>query len=183
MQAPPGQTASALPDLLAAGSLTGSWVLDPRKSSIRLTSGAMWGLARVNGVFREVSGTGTVRPGGHASGTITVAAASVDTKNSRRDAHLRSKDFFDSENIPDITFTADEIRSSGQGVAVTGALTVRGRTRLLDFTATAAIQGNGEVWIDAKVPINRADFGLSWNLLGTVSNRSAITVHAVFTRP
>jgi hypothetical protein len=47
----------------------------------------MWGLAPVKGVFREVSGNGTVSPDGEVSGTVTVTAASIDTKNTRRDTH------------------------------------------------------------------------------------------------
>ena len=85
------------------GALAGEWVLDPRKSSIRLKSSSMWSLTPVNGVFREVRGNGTVFPDGEVSGTVTVAAASIDTKNIRRDTHLRSADFFDSGNNPDIT--------------------------------------------------------------------------------
>ena len=76
----------------------------------------MWGLAPVNGVFSEVSGNGTVSADGEVSGTVRVAAASIDTRNAGRDAHLRSADFFDSGNHPDITFPVDGIRPSGQGV-------------------------------------------------------------------
>jgi polyisoprenoid-binding protein YceI len=184
MQAPSGQmTAPALQALLTDGALTGEWVLDPRTSSIRLKSSSIAGLVRVNGVFREVSGNGTVSPDGEVSGTVTVAAASIDTKNKKRDTHLRSADFFDSGSHPDITFTAAGIRPSGQGVAVAGALTVRGRTRPLSFDAAASVHGDGEIWIDAEVVINRADFGLTWNQLGMVSMNSTLTVHAVFTRP
>ena len=99
----------------------------------------------------EVSGNGTVFPDGEVSGTLTVAAASIDTKNTRRDTHLRLADFFDSGNYPDIAFTAEAIRPSGQGVAVTGALTVRGRTRLLSFDAAASVRDDGKVWLDAEV--------------------------------
>ena len=183
MQAPAGQTTvPPLQALLKDGALAGEWVLDPRKSGIRLKNRSMCGLAPVNGVFREVGGNGTVSPDGEVSGTVTVAAASIDTRNTRRDTHLRSADFFDSGNHPDITFTADGIRVSGQGVAVTGALTVRGRTRPLSFDAAASVQGYGEVWLDAEVHINRADFGLTWNLIGMVSMDNTLTVHAVFTR-
>jgi polyisoprenoid-binding protein YceI len=112
-----------------------------------------------------------------------VAAASVDTGNSKRDTHLRSADFFDSDNHPDITFTADRIRPSDAGVAVTGVLTVRGRTRPLSFDATASVPGDGEIWLDAKVRVNRGDFGLTWNQLGAVPPNCTITIHAVFTRP
>ena len=183
MRAPSGHmTAPAVQAVLTDGALVGDWVLDQRKSSIRLKNKSMWGLVRVNGVFREVSGNGTVSPDGQVSGTVTVAAASIDTKNARRDTHLRSADFFDSGNNPDITFTANGIRPSVQGVAVTGVLTVRGRTRPLSFEAAASVQGDVEIWLDAEVPINRADFGLTWNLLGLISMDNTLTIHVVFTR-
>jgi polyisoprenoid-binding protein YceI len=183
MQAPSGHlTAPALQALLKDGALAGEWALVPGKSSIRLKTRSMAGLVRVNGVFREVSGNGTVFPDGEISGTVTVAAASIDTKNTRRDTHLRSADFFDSGNYPDITYTATGIRASGQGVAVTGALTVRGRTRTLFFDTAACVQGDSEIWLDAEVDINRADFGLTWNKMGMVSMTSTLTIHAVFTR-
>jgi polyisoprenoid-binding protein YceI len=183
MQAPSGQmTAPAMQVLLKDGALAGKWVLDPRKSSVRLKTRAMWGLAPVMGVFREVSGTGTVSPDGQVSGVVTVATASIDTKNTRRDTHLRSADFFDVSNNPDVTFAADGIRPSGQGVAVAGALTVRGRTRPLSFDAVASVRGDGGIWLDAEVRINRADFGLSWNPMGLVGLNNALTIHAVFTR-
>jgi polyisoprenoid-binding protein YceI len=183
MQATSGQiTAPALEALLKGGTLAGEWVLDPGKSSIRLKNKSMWGLVPVNGVFRELGGSGTVSPDGEVSGTLTVAAASIDTKNARRDKHLRSADFFDSANNPDITFTMDGIRPSGQAVAVTGALTVRDRTQPLTFDAAASVRGDGEIWLDAEVRLDQADFGLTWNLMGTVSWHNTLTIHAVFTR-
>jgi hypothetical protein len=68
MQAPPGQpTGPALRALLADGTLAGDWVLDARRSSVRLKSRSVWGLAPVNGVFREVSGSGAISRDGLAS--------------------------------------------------------------------------------------------------------------------
>ena len=181
MQEPSAQmTAPPLQALLEDRTLAGEWVLDPGQSSIRLKNRSAFGLMRVNGVFREVSGNGTVSPDGEVSGTVTVAAASVDTKHTRRDTHLRSADFFDSANHPDIKFTADGIRPSGQGVAVTGALTVRDRTRPLSFDAAASFQGDGEIWLDAEIHVNRADFGLTWNQMGMASLNNTLTIHAVF---
>jgi polyisoprenoid-binding protein YceI len=177
----PSTTAPALQDLLKGGTLTGEWVLDPRNSSVRLKSKSM-GVIPVKGIFREVSGSGTVSPDGTAAGTVLVAAASIDTQNTRRDTHLRSADFFDSDNHPDISFTADDIRPSGQGAAVTGSLTVRGRTRPMSFDAAASVPGDGEVWLDAEVRVHRADFGITWNVLGMVSQISTLAIHAVFTR-
>ena len=142
----------------------------------------MWGLAPVKGTFREVAGNGIVAPDGQVSGTITVAAASIDTKISKRDTHLRSAEFFDSDTHPQITVRVDRITPSSQGFTVTGALTVRDRTQPLTFDATVSAVDGDEVWFDAEVQVNRADFGLTWNQLGMASMRNTITVHAVFTR-
>jgi polyisoprenoid-binding protein YceI len=180
MHAPSGQmTQPALQALLDDGALVGEWVLDQSNSSVRLKTKAMR-LIPVNGVFREVSGYGTVSPDGHVSGILSVEAAAIDTKNARRDEHLRSVDFFDSDNHPDITFRVDGIRPSGDGVAVTGALTVRDRTRPLSFDAAASVHDDGEIWLDAEVHVDRADVGLTWNRLGLVSMKSTLIVHAVF---
>jgi polyisoprenoid-binding protein YceI len=65
---------------------------------------------------------------------------------------------------------------------VSGALTVRGRTRPLTFDAAASLQGDGVIWLDAEVRINRADFGLIWNPMGLVGVTNTLTIHAVFTR-
>lgn len=183
MQASTGQmTAPALEALLMSGALAGPWVLDPAKSSVALFNKNILGLVKVNGVFREVGGTGTVSPDGQVSGRITVTAASVDTGNARRDKHLRSADFFDTDSHPDIIFTVDSIRPSGQGMTVSGALTVRDQTRRLSFEAAASSQGDAEVWLDAEVPVNRADYGLTWTLLGLTTMHNTLTIHAVFTR-
>ena len=65
---------------------------------------------------------------------------------------------------------------------MSGVLTVRGRTRPLSFAAAASVQGDGEIWLDAEVPVNRAEFGLTWNFIGLVSMDNTLTIHAVFTR-
>jgi polyisoprenoid-binding protein YceI len=174
-------TAPALQELLNDAALAGEWILDPSRSTVSLKSG-IFGLVPVNGVFRVVAGNGTVSPAGEVSGDITVVAASIDTKNTRRDTHLRSADFLDSDNYPDITFTVEGIRPSRQGATVTGTLSVRDRAQPLTFDCTAAVHGDGEVWLDAEVHINRADFGLTWNLMGMVSMNNTLAIHAVFTK-
>src|SRR6185436_17103141 len=96
---------------------------------------------------------------GNLAGSWTLdTARSVDTKNKKRDEHLRSADFFDAANHPDITFTVDGIRPGHGGVRVTGSLAVRGRTRPVSFDATVS-SADGETWLDGEVQVNRADFG------------------------
>jgi polyisoprenoid-binding protein YceI len=141
----------------------------------------MWGLATVKGVFRQVGGNGAVTAAGEVSGTITAAAASIDTNNKRRDEHLRSADFFDADNYPDITFHVDGIRPSGESATVAGGLTVRTATKKISFDVRVSAP-DSEVWLDAEVQINRADFGLMWNQMGMASMENTITIHAVFIR-
>ena len=179
---PQGQpTTSALQALAADGTLTGSWILDPARSEVRLQSRHAWGLRPLHGVFRQVTGSGTVTAAGQVTGSLTVAAGSIDTKNKMRDKDLRSAKVFDIANHPDITYTVDGMQPAGGGVQVTGSLTVRGRTRPLSFDAkvSAAV---GRVQLDAEIPVNRADFGLTYSPLRMASLNNTITVHAVFTR-
>lgn len=163
--------------------LAGEWILDPHKSSVRLKSRSMWGLAPVNGVFRQVKGEGALAPQGAVSGTVTIAASSIDTKSSKRDRHLCSPDFFDAERYPDIVFALNDVQTSPDGVTVTGVLTVRGRTLPVSFDAQVAASEGDELCVDAEVSVNRADFGLTWNQLGMASMHNILTIHAaVFTR-
>ncbi len=173
-------TTPALQALLKDGTLAGNWALDPSRSSVRLKTRSM-GLISVSGVFRDVTGTGTITPGGAVSGTLTMAAASIDTGNARRDVHLRSADFFGSDSHPDITFAAKSVRPSGQGVTITGTLTIRDQTRPLSVDAAVSVRGDSEIGLDAEVRINRADFGITWNALGLTSMYNTLTIHAIFT--
>jgi polyisoprenoid-binding protein YceI len=174
--------ASALQALVKDGTLTGSWTLDPARSQVKLETRHTWGLLPVHGVFHQVTGGGTVSDAGEVSGSITVAAGSVDTKNKRRDSDLRSAKVFDIANHPDITYTVDGMQPAGEGVRVTGSLTVHGTTRPLAFDATVSATG-GEVQFDAEVPVNRADFGLTYSPLGMAAMHNTIVIHAVFARP
>jgi polyisoprenoid-binding protein YceI len=175
-------TSSELQALLADGTLAGSWTLDPARSEVRLETKHTWGLRPLHGVFQQVTGGGTVAPDGNVSGVITVAATSVDTKNPTRDKHLRSADFFDVANHPDFIFTVEGVPPTGDGVRVTGRLTVRDRTLPVSFDAKATV-ADGEVTLDGDIPINRADYGLAWQKLwGIASMHSTIGVHAVFVR-
>jgi polyisoprenoid-binding protein YceI len=167
---------------LRDGTAAGSWTLDASRSQVLLKSKSMWGLVPVKGAFRQVSGTGTVSPAGEVTGTVTVAAASVDTGNKKRDDHLRSADFFDVASHPAITFTVDQVRPSGAGVTVSGQLGVRDRTRPASFDAQVSRLDGDEVHLDGELLVNRADFGLTWNQMGMASLSNTITIHAVFTR-
>ena len=174
-------TTSALQALVQDGTLAGSWALDPSRSQVELETRHTWGLRPIHGVFGQVTGDGTVTADGQVTGTLTVAAGSIDTKSKMRDKDLRSAKLFDVASHPDITYTVDGMQPTGGGVRVTGSLTVRGHTRPLSFDAKVSAAA-GEVRLDAEVPVNRADFGLTYSPMRMASLNNTITVHAVFTR-
>lgn len=173
-------TESAL-QALRDGALAGTWILDPAESQIGLRTKSMWGLAKVNGVFGQVAGEVVITQAGEASGTITVDATSLDTKNKKRDDHLRSADFLEVTKHPNFIFSLNDVRPAAEGVTVVGTLTVHGQTQPLLLDATLASFHGHEVRLDATVAINRGDFGIGWNKMGS-SLDNVITVHAVFAK-
>ncbi len=176
------QTSESLRAKLSDGSLTGHWTLDPGRSSATLQSRSVWGLVPVKGTFRRLEGGGTISPAGEVTGSVALGAESLDTKNKKRDIHLRSADFFHSEKFPQITFGVEKVVPAGEGVTVSGTLTVRDRSRQISFPATVEAAGDGDLTLDATVAVDRSEFGLTWNQMGMASMKNTIAIHAVFTK-
>jgi polyisoprenoid-binding protein YceI len=174
--------ASETEALLADGKLAGAWTLDGAKSSVGLRTKSVWGLVKVNGVFGQVTGAAVISAAGEATGTITVAAASIDTGVKKRDDHLRSADFFDAAKHPDITFSATSVTLSGENATVAGTLTVRDQTRPVTVSGAVSASGTDEISLNAELPVNRSQYGMSFNQLGMMSLDNIITIHAVFTK-
>jgi len=174
--------ASETETLLADGKLAGAWTLDGARSSIGLRTKSVWGLVKVKGVFGQVTGAAVISAAGEATGTITVAAASIDTGVKKRDDHLRSADFFDAAKYPDITFSATSVTLSGENATVAGTLTVRDQTRPVTVSGAVSANGTDEISLDAELPVNRGQYGISFNQLGMMSLDNVITIHAVFAK-
>jgi polyisoprenoid-binding protein YceI len=156
---------------------TGQWQLDPTASTVALRHRTMWGLVTVKGAFTAVSGQGEVKPDGSAHGTVTLGAASLDTKNAKRDQHLRSDDFFDVDHHPEITFTVRSARAESDDTAlIDGELTVRGISRPQSFTARVEQAGADAVTLAGEFTVDREQFGMGWNQMGML--RGLTTVHA-----
>ena len=177
---PQGQPATSTQALVQDGTLTGSWILDPARSEVRLETRHTWGLRPLRGVFRQVTGNGTVTAAGQVAGALTVAAGSIDTKNKMRDKDLRSAKVFDIASHPDITYTVDGMQPASGGVRVTGSLTVRGRTRPLSFDATLRRRRRGAPGRRGPGQPGRLRADIQPAAHGSLDN--TITVHAVFTR-
>jgi polyisoprenoid-binding protein YceI len=147
---------------------TGTWKIDPVHSSIEFQVKHL-GIATVKGQFKEFEGTLEVGADG-ASIYGTVQTASVDTREPQRDAHLRSADFFDVEQNPQITFKSTSVRAiDDEDFEVEGDFTVHGITRPLKLTATLEgtetdHEGHARVGVSANAQISRADHDMKFNM-------------------
>jgi polyisoprenoid-binding protein YceI len=147
--------------------LTGTWSVDPSHSNVEFSVKHL-GIATVKGAFREFEGTLVIGEDlATASGTVQVA--SVDTNEPQRDAHLRSADFFDAENHPELTFVATAIRPVDEDTfAIDAELTLHGVTN--PITLTAEVQGfeqdpwgNDRVGLEITGQLKRGDYGMTFN--------------------
>jgi polyisoprenoid-binding protein YceI len=162
---------------------TATWQLDPAASSVTFEHKAMWGLATVRGTFSAISGSGEVHQDGTASGRLVIDAASLDTKHGKRDKHLRSADFFNTDAHAQIVAEIGPVTRQGDAsAAVAGTLTVAGVTRPITLTAAITEDTSEAVTLKAESEIDRADFGMAWNQLGTIKGKASVSVIARFTR-
>lgn len=147
------------------------WTLDPAHSSIQFAVKHMV-IATARGTFKDYDIAADVDPANFAAAnaTVTIKAQSLDTNNSDRDAHLRSPDFFDVENHPNITFITKKIEPrGGQDYRIVGDLTIRGITKevALDGEVSGPAKdpwGNQRLGLSANGKLNRKEFGLNWNV-------------------
>jgi polyisoprenoid-binding protein YceI len=182
MTTSPDQGAATLQAQLGDGTLAGDWTIDPARSTVAFASKSLWGLVSVKGVFREIEGSGTVTPDGEVTGSVALVTESLDTKNAKRDKHLRSDDFFLSDKYRAITLTVGKLAPAGAEVTVSGTLTVRDHSQPISFPATVTLSGDGTVAFDGTAHVDRSEYGITWNQMGMASMKNVITVHAVLTR-
>jgi polyisoprenoid-binding protein YceI len=95
-------------------------------------------------------------------------AASIDTKNPDRDAHLKSADFLDVENCATVTFVSTAVEADGNDITVTGDLTIHGITKPVDvaYEFVGISQdpwGQTKIGFEGSTKISRKDFGLVYN--------------------
>jgi polyisoprenoid-binding protein YceI len=150
---------------------TTTWNLDPAHTAAEFKVKHMM-IANVKGHFSKVEGVLIRDESGPVNDRVeaTIEAASIETRNEQRDAHLKSADFFHVEKFPTLHFKSTGIRVVGEEeLSVEGDLTIRGVTRKVRFAVegpTAPAKdpwGNTRIGLSASTKINRKDFGLTWN--------------------
>lgn len=156
---------------VAAIPATTTWTVDASHTNAEFAVKHLM-ISTVRGRFADVSGTVTTAGEDLATARVDVslAVASIDTRNEQRDGHLKSADFFNAEQYPTITFRSNRVeRVSGESFRLVGDLTIRGVTRevALDVTAEGSTRdpwGGERLGFSAVARVNRKDFGLEWNM-------------------
>ena len=149
---------------------TGTYAIDPTHSRIGFVARHAM-VTKVRGSFNEFDGSGSFDADNPTRSRLqlTIEAASIDTRNADRDAHLRSNDFFDMETYPEITFTSTKVETvDPEHYRVSGNLTIKGVTKPVtvdfEYTGTAVDPyGNTRIGLDGTTTVNRKDWGVSWN--------------------
>jgi polyisoprenoid-binding protein YceI len=167
-------------DLLASDAALGHWALDTQRSTVRIAHKLLGGIVTVKGGFTVLAGEGTIEPGGRVSGTIRIDAASIDTKNRKRDVHLRSADFFDVENHPDITAVITSATIDGDDLQLAAELSIKGSREPVRLPARISDATTDTVTVTVDTKIDRHRFGITWNQLGLLRGPTTVTACAVF---
>ena len=150
--------------------LTGSYTLDPTHTRIGFVARHAM-VTKVRGSFNEFDGTAVVDGDNPANSTarVVIQAASIDTRNADRDAHLRSNDFLAMDEYPQITFVSTSVVPVDETTfEVSGDLTIKDVTKpvTVPFTFEGAAQdpfGNQRIGFEGSVTISRKDYGITWN--------------------
>jgi polyisoprenoid-binding protein YceI len=148
---------------------TYNWQFDAAHSEIGFIVKHMM-FAKVRGSFADWSGEFRFDPADPANTFVraTIDASTIDTGNGQRDDHLRSPDFFNVEEFPEITFESTGWTPNHDGYDVTGNLTIRGVTKPMTLEVVNNGRatdpwGNTRMGLSVRTSVNRKEFGLNWN--------------------
>ena len=154
----------------ASADLTGDYQVDPAHTRLGFVARHAM-VTKVRGTFREVEGTIHLdaQDPTKSSAQVTVKVASITTDQDQRDTHLRTGDFFDVENFPELTFTSTSAEKvDDETYKLTGDLTIKGVTKpvTVEFEYSGSAKdpfGNLRAGFEGKAEVNRKDWGLTYN--------------------
>ena len=147
------------------GLSTGTWTIDPSHSEVGFTARHL--MSKVRGLFEKFEGQIVISD--TTSATASIDLTSINTRDEQRDAHLRSKDFFDVEANGPMTFKSTNVEEGGKGFLVTGDLSIGGVTRpvTLDveyFGSQTDPWGGTRAGFEGTTEISRKEFGVDFNI-------------------
>jgi polyisoprenoid-binding protein YceI len=154
---------------MTANATARTFTIDKTHSEIQFQVRHLVG--KVRGRFGDFEGTilADEQDPARSSVTVSVKAASIDTNQADRDAHLRSADFFDVERFPTLSFVSASVTPAGGNTfTVTGDLTIHGVTNRVSVPVTFLGKardpwGNERAGFESEFTVNRKDYGLTWN--------------------
>jgi polyisoprenoid-binding protein YceI len=147
------------------GIQAGTWTIDPSHSEVGFVARHL--MSKVRGLFETFEGQ--IVTGAEPSASATIDLNSINTRDENRDAHLRSKDFFDVENNGPMTFASTKVEEGGKGLLVTGDLTIKGVTKpvTLDveyFGTDTDPWGGTRIGFEGTTQISRKAWGVDFNV-------------------
>ena len=140
------------------------YVFDKAHSEINFVAEARF--LSAHGFFGTWDGTAELDPAKLEDSTVsfTIDTASINTRNDRRDNHLKTADFFDAANFPKITFASTKItRVDAQNLMIDGNLSIRGNAKPVQVPVRVVFLENGNGRFKGEFKVNRKDFGVSYN--------------------
>ena len=159
----------------------GRWQIDPARSRVEFRTPTLWGLTTLKGHFERYEGSLDLERSPAIE--LVIDAASLSTKNSFRDRHLRSADFFHADEHPQAILTVTSARPAGPAdLQCQGTLEAAGHVRPVTFTAHIQQATPQAAVLTAELEVDRSQFGMTWNPLHMASMSAHGTVTARFTR-
>lgn len=154
----------------AVPAFAADYELDPSHSTAQFSVRHMM-VSTVRGQFDKVTGTATIdeKDASKSKVNVSIDAKSINTREPKRDEHLRSPDFFETAKFPTLTFASTKVEKSKDGkYLITGDLTMRGVTKPVTLTAELTAPqkspwGFSVRGVTATGKLNRKDWGLNWN--------------------
>jgi polyisoprenoid-binding protein YceI len=154
------------------------WRLDPAASSAEFQVPHFWGLVTVKGHFERLDGWLEIDESEQRRITLTLDAASLHTRSRKRDKHLRSAAFFDTQNHPEVRFRSTSVSDAGEDrLRVEGELEVAGERVPLGLDPTIQ-QTDHQLDIEVVTTVDQRLLGMTWSPLGMTRAPTTLTVHA-----
>ena len=148
---------------------------------MRFRERVLWGLVKVEGCFTAFSGSGTVEPGGKVAGDVNIEAASLETKNQKRNEHLRSADFLDVERHPLITVHVSGVTLRSDAADLHATLAIKGVREPITLTGSVGEVTADTICLKAQAAVDRGQFGMTWKKMGA-TRQATVVADAVFRR-
>lgn len=154
--------------LLTPPALAETWTIDPPHSAAHFSIRHMM-IAQVRGMFPDVTGTIDFDGTTPTAFDVSIGVESLDTGVADRDTHLKSKDFFEVETYPVMTFKSTRVIPSGGGYRISGTMTIKGVKRDVTLTLMGLDETRTDPWNNvrrggtASFKLDRRDYKINWN--------------------